>query len=281
MLSGAATSEQAERCMDMVHERLATEHGILLCDPPHRSPDPHIQLPLLVYPPGHKENAGIFCHSNSWAIVAECMLGNGNRAHEYYRAYLPARDNDRAEVRQVEPYVYCQFTHGKTSPRFGQSRNPWLTGTASWTYIAVTQHILGLRPVLAGLRIDPCIPATWSGFTVERLFRGKRLTITRDQPRWTPERGEGVACGWRLGRGQRRARNHDEGTDNRRSGPGRRLSRGQEKFAQTLTSLGLGYSFFMTPSRDGRPKGSEAGGRELRSHSLTGWAPVEAQADDS
>ncbi len=182
VLSGAATPEQAERCMDMVHERLATEHGILLCDPPHRTPDPHIQLPLLVYPPGHKENAGLFCHSNSWAIVAECRLGNGDRAHEYYRAYLPARYNDRAEVRQVEPYVYCQFTHGKTSPRFGQSRNPWLTGTASWTYIAVTQHILGLRPVLGGLRIDPCIPAKWSGFTVERLFRGKRLSIRVANP---------------------------------------------------------------------------------------------------
>jgi len=182
VLSGAANPEQAARCMEMVHERLATEHGILLCDPPHRTPDPHIQLPLLVYPPGHKENAGIFCHSNSWAIVAECMLGNGDRAHEYYRAYLPARYNDRAEVRQVEPYVYCQFTHGKTSPRFGQSRNPWLTGTASWTYIAVTQHILGLKPVLGGLRIDPCIPARWKEFKVERLFRGHRLEIQVRNP---------------------------------------------------------------------------------------------------
>jgi len=182
VISGAATPEQAQRCMASVHDRLATEHGLLLCDPPHQSQDEHIQLPLLVYPPGHKENAGIFCHSNAWAIVAECIMGDGDRAHEYYRSFLPARYNDQAELRQVEPYVYCQFTHGKTSPRFGQSRNPWLTGTASWTYIAVTQYMLGIRPVMEGLKIDPCIPRAWSGFSVERLFRGRRLRIRVDNP---------------------------------------------------------------------------------------------------
>lgn len=182
VISGAATSEQASRCMESVKKHLATEHGLLLCDPPHRNPDPHIQLPLLVYPPGHKENAGIFCHSNAWAVVAETMLGNGDQAHEYYRSYLPARYNDKAEIRQVEPYVYCQFTHGSTSPRFGQSRNPWLTGTASWSYIAATQYILGLRPTADGLRIDPCIPKGWKGFTVRRRFRGKWLVITVQNP---------------------------------------------------------------------------------------------------
>ena len=182
VISGAATSEQARRCMESVRERLSTEHGLLLCDPPHGSPDEHIQLPLLVYPPGHKENAGIFCHSNAWAIVAECLLGDGDLAHEYYRSFLPARYNDLAELRQVEPYVYCQFTHGKTSPRFGQSRNPWLTGTASWTYIAVTQHMLGIRPVMRGLAIDPCIPRDWKGFSVERSFRGLRLRIRVENP---------------------------------------------------------------------------------------------------
>ena len=182
VISGAATPEQAQRCMASVHDRLATEHGLLLCDPPHQSQDEHIQLPLLVYPPGHKENAGIFCHSNAWAIVAECILGDGDRAHEYYRSFLPARYNGQAELRQAEPYVYCQFTHGKTSPRFGQSRNPWLTGTASWTYIAVTQYMLGIRPVMEGLKIDPCIPRAWSGFSVERLFRGRRLRIRVDNP---------------------------------------------------------------------------------------------------
>jgi cellobiose phosphorylase len=182
VISGAATPQQASQCMDSVRTHLATEHGLLLCDPPHTQPDPHIQLPLLVYPPGHKENAGIFCHSNSWAVVAECMLGNGDRAHEYYRSYLPARYNSTAEIRQVEPYVYCQFTHGKTSPRFGQSRNPWLTGTASWSYIAVTQHILGIKPVIQGLKLDPCIPRGWKTFSVHRAFRGRVLDITVDNP---------------------------------------------------------------------------------------------------
>jgi len=182
VIARAATPEQACRCMESVHERLATEHGLLLCDPPHVHPDPHIELPLLSYPPGHKENGGIFCHSNAWAVVAECVLGNGARAHEYYRSYLPARYNDSAEVRQVEPYVYCQFTHGKASPRFGQSRNPWLTGAASWSYVAATQHILGIRPVLEGLMIDPCIPPSWEGFEAERRWRGKLLRIAVTNP---------------------------------------------------------------------------------------------------
>jgi cellobiose phosphorylase len=182
VISGAATSDQAKRSMDSVHKHLATEHGLLLCNPPHTKPDPHIQLPLLVYPPGHKENGGIFCHSNAWAVVAECIMGDGDRAHEYYRAYLPARYNDSAEIRQAEPYVYSQFTHGKSSPRFGQSRNSWLTGTASWSYIAVTQRILGLRPVLEGLLVDPCIPRDWSGFSARRRFRGKLLRISVENP---------------------------------------------------------------------------------------------------
>src|SRR5262249_35845439 len=139
--------------------------------------DPHFGLSLLVFPPSHKENGGIFCHSNSWAIVAECLLGRGNRAYDYYRSYLPARYNEQAEVRQARPYGDFQFTHGRHSPRYGQSRNPWLTGTASWTYIAVTQYILGIKPTLEGLRIAPCLPDTWDGIEVRRRFRGKWLTI--------------------------------------------------------------------------------------------------------
>lgn len=182
VLSGAASADQARRCLDAVHDRLATEHGLSLCDPPHTRPVDGIGLSLLVFPPGHKENGGIFCHSNAWAVVAEAMLGRGDRAYAYYRSYLPARYAEAAEVRQVEPYVYAQFTHGPHSPRFGQSRNPWLTGTASWTYIAVTQYLLGLRPTADGLRVDPCIPASWDGFTVRRRFRGRWLTIRVDNP---------------------------------------------------------------------------------------------------
>ncbi len=143
---------------------------------------------LLVFPVGHKENGGIFCHANSWTLVAEGVLGRGQRAYDYYRAYLPARYNDSAEVHQVEPYVYCQFTHGPESPRFGQARNPWLTGTASWSYVGVTQYILGIRPELEGLRIDPCVPASWGDYEVTRTFRGKTVTVRVTNPRWCGNR---------------------------------------------------------------------------------------------
>jgi cellobiose phosphorylase len=176
-ISGVVPRDRAITAMDSVHTHLASEHGVALCDPPHTHPIPGIGLSLLVFPPGHKENGGIFCHANSWTIVAEGILGRGDRAYEFYRSYLPARYNDHAEVHQVEPYVYCQFTHGPTSPRFGQARNPWLTGTASWSYIGVTQYILGIRPELEGLRIDPCLPTAWDGYQVTRRFRGLDLTI--------------------------------------------------------------------------------------------------------
>jgi cellobiose phosphorylase len=181
-ISGATSRERAVRAMDAVHEHLATEHGVALCDPPHTHPMPGIGLSLLVFPPGHKENGGIFCHANAWAVVAEAMLGRGDRAYAYYRAYLPARYDDDAETHQAEPYVYAQFTHGPSSPRFGQARNPWLTGTASWTYVAVTQHLLGVRPEVAGLRVDPCIPTAWDGFEVVRAFRGRRVQVRVTNP---------------------------------------------------------------------------------------------------
>jgi len=182
VISGAATAEQQRSAMDAVHQHLASEHGVALCEPPHTKPMDGIGLSLLVFPPSHKENGGIFCHANSWTIVAEALLGRGNRAYEYYRSYLPAKYNDQAEIHQVEPYVYAQFTHGKHSPRFGQSRNPWLTGTASWTYTAVTQYLLGIKPRLDGLLIDPAIPSDWPEYTVHRRFRGKDITITVQNP---------------------------------------------------------------------------------------------------
>jgi len=181
-ISGVVPRDRAIGAMDSVHARLASEHGVALCDPPHTHPIPGIGLSLLVFPPGHKENGGIFCHASSWTIVAEGILGRGERAYDYYRSYLPARYNDHAEIHQVEPYVYCQFTHGPTSPRFGQARNPWLTGTASWSYIGVTQYILGIRPELEGLRIDPCLPTAWDGYQVTRRFRGMNLTIKVTNP---------------------------------------------------------------------------------------------------
>ena len=181
-ISGVVPEERAIGAMDSVYSRLATEHGVALCAPAHTKEVPGVGLSLLVFPVGHKENGGIFCHATSWTIVAEGTLGRGDRAYEYYRAYLPARYNTMAEVHQVEPYVYCQFTHGPESPRFGQARNPWLTGTASWSYIGVTQHILGVRPELTGLRIDPCLPEGWEGFQIMRTFRGMSLTINVVNP---------------------------------------------------------------------------------------------------
>lgn len=131
---------------------------------------------------GTKENSGIFCHPQGWAVIAETLLGHGNRAYEYYRAYMPAAYNDRAEVRQIEPYVHCQSTHGRHSRRFGASRLPWLSGTATWSYVAATQHILGVRPDWDGLRIDPVIPASWDGFQMTRHFRGANYKINVTNP---------------------------------------------------------------------------------------------------
>ena len=176
-ISKTIPKERALQAMDSVESRLSTEHGVALCAPAHTKEVPGVGLSLLVFPVGHKENGGIFCHANSWTIVAEGILGRGQKAYDYYRGFLPAKYNDQAELHQVEPYVYCQFTHGPESPRFGQARNPWLTGTASWSYVGVTQYILGIRPELEGLRIDPCLPADWDGYTVTRTFRGKDLTI--------------------------------------------------------------------------------------------------------
>jgi cellobiose phosphorylase len=183
VFSGSASADKARSAMDAVHERLASEYGVSLLQPPFTKPRKGFSLSLLVFPPGHKENGGIFCHANSWAIIAESLLGRGDIAYDYWKAYAPSHYNERAELRQVEPYVYCQFTHAKNSPRFGQSRNPWLTGTASWTYIALTQYILGLRPAEKGLLIDPCIPSAWKGFKTRRVFRGKVLNITVENPK--------------------------------------------------------------------------------------------------
>ena len=176
VLSGAATDEQARQAMQSVNQRLATEYGLLLCDPPFFKTSTEVVRATL-FNPGMKENAGIFCHPQGWAVMAEARLGNGDRAYQYYRASMPSAYNQRAEVRQVEPYVHCQSTHGRGSRRFGASRLPWLTGAATWSYHAATAYILGIRPDYAGLRIDPVIPAAWDAFQATRRFRGARYDI--------------------------------------------------------------------------------------------------------
>ena len=181
VISGAATDEQALTAMESVHERLATPFGVMVCTPPFRATDYHVVRAVLINE-GQKENGGIFSHPQGWAVMAETMLGHGARALRYYRAYMPAAYNERAEIRQIEPYVHCQSTHSTFSRRYGASRIPWLSGTAAWSYVAGTQYILGVRPEYDGLCVDPCVPEDWKEFTVVRRFRGRRCTITVRNP---------------------------------------------------------------------------------------------------
>ncbi len=181
VLSGFASGERAKQAMDAVHEQLATEYGLMVCAPPFEKASVETIRAVLMNP-GHKENGGIFSHTQGWAVMAEAMLGRGDRAWAYYRAYMPAAQNEIAEVREIEPYVHCQSTHSRFSRRFGASRIPWLSGTATWSYIAATQAILGLQPDYDGLRLDPCIPADWPGFTARRRFRGATYEIDVRNP---------------------------------------------------------------------------------------------------
>jgi N,N'-diacetylchitobiose phosphorylase len=181
VLSGAATPAQARQAMDAVEKHLASEFGLAICAPAYERIDHHVMRAVL-FNPGNKENGGIFSHTQGWAVMADTLLGNGDRAWRHYRAYLPAAQNDRAEIREIEPYVHCQSTHSPFSKKFGTSRVPWLSGTASWSYFAATHHILGIRPENDGLRLDPCIPSAWKGFSVQRRFRGAKLSIAVENP---------------------------------------------------------------------------------------------------
>jgi N,N'-diacetylchitobiose phosphorylase len=181
VISGAAQGDQARACMDACHAHLATSFGLMLCDPPFQKV-PCQEIRAVLFNPGMKENSGIFCHPQGWAVISETLLGRGERAYEYYRAYLPAAYNDRAEIREIEPYVHCQSTHGRYSRRHGASRLPWLSGTATWSYVAGTQHILGIKPDWDGLRVNPVIPSSWDGFSVQRRFRGATYKIKVNNP---------------------------------------------------------------------------------------------------
>ncbi len=181
VISGVATAEQAASCMEAVNERLATPYGLMLAAPPFVK-TPIDVMRAVVYNPGIKENAGIFNHTQGWGVMAECMLGNGDRAYEYYRAAMPAAYNDRAEIRQSEPYVQGQTTYSIFSPRPGNTRTSWLTGAAAWSYFSATQFIIGLRPEMDGLRIDPCIPKSWDGFRAKRRFRERIIDIEVKNP---------------------------------------------------------------------------------------------------
>jgi cellobiose phosphorylase len=182
VMAGMGISDgKARQALDSVAERLATPHGILLHQPAYTQY--YLNLgEISSYPPGHKENGSVFCHTNPWIMIAEAMLGSSNRAHDYYLRINPSRREEISELHRCEPYVYAQTIAGREAPSYGEAKNSWLTGTAAWNYLAITQWILGIRPELDGLRVDPCIPMEWDGFSVERIFRGHRLHIRVHNP---------------------------------------------------------------------------------------------------
>lgn len=182
VLSGVADPEQGKLAMDAVDEYLYTPYGLMLNAPCFTVPDDDIGFVTRVYP-GLKENGSIFSHPNPWAWCAEAVLGRGSRAMKFYDALCPAMQNDRIEVRKSEPYSYCQFVSGRDHTTFGEAHHPFMTGSAGWAYYAATQYLLGVRPEFDSLTVDPCIPADWKEFTVDRIWRGAEYRIRVTNPK--------------------------------------------------------------------------------------------------
>lgn len=182
VLSGVADPEQGKLAMDAVDEYLYTPYGLMLNAPCFTVPDDDIGFVTRVYP-GLKENGSIFSHPNPWAWCAEAVLGRGSRAMKFYDALCPAMQNDQIEVRKSEPYSYCQFVSGRDHTTFGEAHHPFMTGSAGWAYYAATQYLLGVRPEFDSLTVDPCIPADWKEFTVDRIWRGAEYRIRVTNPK--------------------------------------------------------------------------------------------------
>jgi N,N'-diacetylchitobiose phosphorylase len=181
VLSGAATYEQGIKAMDSIDKYLYTPYGLMLNGPSYTIPDEEVGFVTRVYP-GVKENGAIFSHPNPWAWAAECRLGRGDRAMKFYEALCPCRQNDLIEIREAEPYSYCQFIMGKDHTAFGRARHPFMTGSGGWAYFSATRYILGIRPQFDSLLIDPCIPAEWDGFSAVRKWRGAFYHIEVQNP---------------------------------------------------------------------------------------------------
>ena len=170
VLSGAATGEKAQKALDTIDENLYTKYGLLLNTPAYRTVNPSIGFITKVYP-GLKENSSIFSHPNPWVWAAEAKVGNGDRAMKYYDALCPYYQNDMIEVRESEPYSYCQFIYGKEHERFGRARHPFMTGSGGWAYFSATRYMLGIQPDFDHLTIDPCLPKDWESFEATRVWR--------------------------------------------------------------------------------------------------------------
>ncbi len=181
VLSGAVPKDKGVKAMDAVDEYLYTPYGIMLNGPAYTVPDDDIGFVTRVYP-GLKENASVFSHPNPWAWAAECTLGRGDRAMKFYNALCPYYHNDKIEVREAEPYSYCQFIMGKAHTAYGRARHPFMTGSGGWAYYSVTHYILGIKPDLDELKIDPCVPSDWKEFSVTRAWRNGKYHIHVTNP---------------------------------------------------------------------------------------------------
>ncbi len=174
-------SGEAAKALRSVEERLDTKYGIVLLQPAYTQY--RLELgEITSYPPGYKENAGIFCHNNPWIVCAESILGHGERAYQVYRRTAPAYLEDISDIHRTEPYVYSQMIAGKDAPTFGEAKNSWLTGTAAWTFVSISQAILGIKPTLNGLKVSPCIPKNMIEYTVTRKYRGAVYLVTVQNP---------------------------------------------------------------------------------------------------
>jgi cellobiose phosphorylase len=182
VLGGAGRENgRARRALESVHRHLLSDYGIVLHAPAYTHYRPELGE-ISSYPPGYKENAGVFCHSNTWITLGWCLLGDGDRALETYLAICPSAQDARIETYRSEPYVYAQMIAGPDAATPGEAKNSWLTGTAAWAFTVAAQGILGVRPDYDGLRIDPCIPHGWRSYRVTRRFRGTVYDITVSNP---------------------------------------------------------------------------------------------------
>ncbi|BCN32437.1 GH36-type glycosyl hydrolase domain-containing protein [Anaeromicropila herbilytica] len=176
-----ADDGRAVQALDAVEDRLGTKYGLVLNNPAFTKY--YVEYgEISTYPAGYKENAGIFCHNNAWIMCAEAVVGRGDKAFDYYTRIAPAYTEEYSDIHRTEPYVYSQMVAGKDAKRFGEAKNSWLTGTASWNFIAISQYILGIKPEYDGLAIDPAIPTSWDGYKITREFRGDIFKIEIKNP---------------------------------------------------------------------------------------------------